>query len=174
MPRLAPLAALLRTTLAAVVVVSAFLAAGAVSATAAPRLAVLEFRLINTSPLPDTAAEKARLVSLTRQLQSALATSGRYRLLDPAQVEAAQKNEPGAADCGSCAAALARKLGAGLVAMDYVQKVSDLILNINVIIEDARTGKMVGGGSADIRGNTDLSWQRGLAFLLSNYGLVGG
>jgi hypothetical protein len=50
-----------------------------------------------------------------------------------------------------------------------VQKVSDLILNINLVIEDAKTGKQVAGGSVDIRGNTDESWSRGLRFLFEEH-----
>jgi len=50
-----------------------------------------------------------------------------------------------------------------------VQKVSNLILNINVYIEDAQSGRMEFIRSVDIRGNTDESWRRGLDYLLRNY-----
>ena len=50
-----------------------------------------------------------------------------------------------------------------------VQKVSNLILNINVYTEDAESGKMKFARSVDIRGNTDESWRRGLDYLLRNY-----
>ena len=49
-----------------------------------------------------------------------------------------------------------------------MQKVSELILNINLVIEDSATGAVVRAGSVDIRGNTDQSWQRGLRFLLDD------
>ena len=48
-----------------------------------------------------------------------------------------------------------------------------LILNINVYLEDERSGKMQFAKSVDIRGNTDESWRRGLDYLLRNY-LLGG
>ena len=48
------------------------------------------------------------------------------------------------------------------------QKVSNLILNINVYMEDAESGKMKFARSVDI-GNTDESWRRGLDYLLRNY-----
>jgi len=51
----------------------------------------------------------------------------------------------------------------------WVQKVSDLILNINVRISDIETGKALKGGSVDIRGNADHSWKRGLKFLLEEH-----
>jgi Protein of unknown function (DUF2380) len=43
------------------------------------------------------------------------------------------------------------------------------ILNINVYMEDAESGKMKFARSVDIRGNTDESWRRGLDYLLRNY-----
>ena len=45
------------------------------------------------------------------------------------------------------------------------QKVSNLILNINVYMEDAESGKIKFARSVDIRGN-DESWRRGLDYLL--------
>jgi hypothetical protein len=50
-----------------------------------------------------------------------------------------------------------------------VQKVSNLILNINVYMEDAHAKKMEFAKSVDIRGNTDESWQRGLDYMLRHY-----
>jgi hypothetical protein len=47
-----------------------------------------------------------------------------------------------------------------------VQKISNLILNINLRVEDVATGKAVFQRSVDIRGNTDLSWRRGVKSLV--------
>ena len=49
-----------------------------------------------------------------------------------------------------------------------VQKVSNLILNINVYIREARRPNRVTAYSVDIRGNTDESWSRGLSYLVRN------
>lgn len=38
--------------------------------------------------------------------------------------------------------------------------ISNLILNINLRVEDAGTGKMLFQRSVDMRGNTDRSWRR--------------
>ena len=62
---------------------------------------------------------------------------------------------------------LARQLGAQQVAYGWVQKVSNLILNVNLVVEDAATGKTLRADSVDIRGNTDESWTRGLRYLLN-------
>ncbi len=49
-----------------------------------------------------------------------------------------------------------------------IQKVSNLILNFNVYVREARTGELLRTGSVDIRGNTDESWRRGVAYLVRN------
>ena len=63
---------------------------------------------------------------------------------------------------------LAKSLGAEQAITGLVQKVSNLILNINIYVRDARTGDMVAAASADIRGNTDQSWSRGVGWLVRN------
>ena len=50
-----------------------------------------------------------------------------------------------------------------------MQKVSNLIININAVIEDAKTGQTIAGGSVDIRGNSDESWDRGLNYLMQEH-----
>jgi len=47
--------------------------------------------------------------------------------------------------------------------------VSNLILNINFYMENARTGKPEFVKSVDIRGNTDETWRRGLDYMLRYY-----
>jgi uncharacterized protein DUF2380 len=49
-----------------------------------------------------------------------------------------------------------------------VQKVSNLILNINVRVSDALTGHGITAASVDIRGNTDESWTRGIEYIVKN------
>jgi hypothetical protein len=41
-----------------------------------------------------------------------------------------------------------------------------LILNINLYMEDERTGQLQFAKSVDIRSNTDESWRRGLDYLV--------
>jgi hypothetical protein len=67
--------------------------------------------------------------------------------------------------CNGCELEVGRTLGVERVGICWVQKVSNLIININLRIEDVATGKAVFQRSVDIRGNTDLSWQRGVKAL---------
>ena len=72
-------------------------------------------------------------------------------------------------NCNGCQRRFAQMVGANWAAWGTVQKVSNLILNINVYMQDAESGKMKFARSVDIRGNTDESWRRGLDYLLRNY-----
>ena len=50
----------------------------------------------------------------------------------------------------------------------WVQKVSNLILNLNLQVRDVESGAIVSAASVDIRGNTDKSWRRGAIYLLEH------
>ena len=50
-----------------------------------------------------------------------------------------------------------------------MQKVSDLILNINVYAVDVVAKKLTFAHSVDVRGDTDKSWTRGMIYLVKNY-----
>ncbi len=137
-------------------------------ALAAPQtVAIFDFDMVNTSPAATTAAEADRLRSLDRQLHAALAAPGRYEPVDVGPVRGELARVSSIRGCNGCELDLARKAGAELAAYGWVQKVSNLILNINVVIEDAKTGQVVKADSVDIRGNTDESWHRGLRYLIN-------
>ena len=76
------------------------------------------------------------------QLRRELAESGKFQLLDIAPVNAAAHGSNLQA-CGGCDVQLAQKLGADLVITGVVQKVSNLILNINIYLRDVHTGRLV-------------------------------
>ena len=54
------------------------------------------------------------------------------------------------------------------IALCWVQKVSNLILNINVEVRNVATGGTVYAKSVDMRGNTDEAWLRGARRLVDN------
>ena len=135
--------------------------AGQAQAAEKARMAVFDFSLIDTSPAPPTTEELDRLRLLDGKLQTALAE--RYAVVKA-------PTPPGANSirgCNGCELDVARSLGTQQVTYGWVQKVSNLILNINLVIEDAQTGKVLRADSVDIRSNTDDSWSRGLRFLLN-------
>jgi hypothetical protein len=76
---------------------------------------------------------------------------------------------PEISGCNGCERDYAKSIGADWAAWGTVQKVSNLILNINVYMEDAASGKLEFVKSVDIRGNTDESWGHGLDYMLRHY-----
>jgi hypothetical protein len=136
-----------------------------------PKAAVFDFELFDTSLQGETdgprADEQARLLRAGDQLRQGLAASGKYIILDIAPVNAAAHGSNLQA-CGGCDVQYAQQLGADLAITGVVQKVSNLILNMNIYLRDAHTGRPVASMSADFRGNTDESWARAASYLLRN------
>jgi hypothetical protein len=137
---------------------------------AVPRVAFFGFHLINTSLEATSAAEDRRLLMLDDLLREKLSASGRFALVPiPPDVRKEVAGGPGVDRCNGCERDAAKESGADWAAWGTVQKVSNLILNINLYMEDARTGKMEFVKSVDIRGNTDESWRHGLDYMLRHY-----
>ncbi|MDB5406105.1 MAG: hypothetical protein JWL84_1017 [Rhodospirillales bacterium] len=135
-----------------------------------PRIAFFGFHLINTSLEPTTPAEEARIRMLDDLFREKVGASGRFVLVPiPPDVRAKLAEGPDVGSCNGCERDVARKLGADHAAWGTVQKVSNLILNINVYMEDVQSGTVDFVKSVDIRGNTDESWRHGLDYLLRHY-----
>ena len=145
--------------------------AGLASARSAepPKLAVFDFEMIDTS-LPGQfygpqADEQARLLRVGDLLRKELGESGKFEIVDIAPVNAAA-HQSNLQACGGCDVKLAKQLDADLDISGVVQKVSNLILNINIYLRDVRTGRLVTAASVDMRGNTDESWSRATRYLI--------
>ena len=134
-----------------------------------PSIAFFGFRLINTSVQPPSEAEFRRVQLLDALMDERLRSSGRYTVV-PVREEIMRDVEKGQ-DFGECSCEVdyGKKVGAQLVGWGTVEKVSNLILNINVYIADVKTNQYVFIRSVDIRGNTDRSWTKGLEWLLKNF-----
>ena len=97
------------------------------------------------------------------------AASQLYRVVDLGPASALIKkyqSEVQLHACNGCELDIARSPHADRVLIGWVQKVSNLILNINIQIEDAATGTVLLNKSVDLRGNTDETWRRGVSFLV--------
>jgi hypothetical protein len=123
---------------------------------------------------PTTSAERIRLATIESLFKAKLEASGRYRFVSiPADAAAKIAAGPEVGACGGCEFEYGKQLGADSVAWIVVQKVSDLILNLNVYMADIAARKWTFVHSVDIRGNTDESWSRGITYLVKNYLLAG-
>jgi len=135
-----------------------------------PRVAFFGFQLINTSPQPTTPEETQRIHMLDDIFRQKLEASGRFKMISiPPELRNKIAAAPEISNCNGCERDFALEAGADWAAWGTVQKVSNLILNINVYMENARANKMEFAKSVDIRGNTDESWQRGLDYMLRHY-----
>jgi hypothetical protein len=136
-----------------------------------PKVAVFDFELVDTSLQGEVSGPRAdehdRLTRAGDQLRKELADSGKFSLVDIAPVNAAAHGSNLQA-CGGCDVRLAQQLGADLVMTGVVQKVSNLILNMNIYLRDVHSGQIVTAVSADLRGNTDESWTRAMGYLVRN------
>jgi hypothetical protein len=134
------------------------------------KLLLLEFELIDEQedlvPFPE---KEARLAMVSQRLREALIKEELYDVVDSAPVaqlistEAARQS---LLECNGCELDIAREAGAERVLLAWVRKISNLILNINIEVRDAKTGQVVLGRTVWMRGNTDLSWQRGIDFMV--------
>ncbi|MEX0959231.1 MAG: DUF3280 domain-containing protein [Burkholderiales bacterium] len=150
---------------------AALLACAAPLAHATPTLLVLEFELIDDLGDPNSAiADQRRLVEASQALRSGLAGCDAFELAEPEAgmlaVDTARSRNQYLHRCNGCTGTIAAAAGADLVLFPWVQKVSNLILNINAEIRDAQTEAVVATRSVDIRGNNDVSWQRGVRSLV--------
>jgi hypothetical protein len=145
---------------------------GSVSGADPIPVAVFDFELIDTSLEGEMSGERSdeqqRLLLISDQLRRQLEDSGRYEVmtLDPVSE---QIDDAGFLhSCNGCEAKIAASLGAEQAMIGTVQKVSNLILNINLYVRDVASGKPLRAYSVDIRGNTDKSWSRGVSYMVRN------
>ena len=100
-------------------------------------------------------------------MRQLLRDSGRFSPVDIAPI-AREAQASNLQACGGCDIQLARRIGAELAITGTVQKVSNLILNMDIYVREASSGATIAAMTADMRGNTDESWSRTLDWLVRN------
>ncbi|MEI9983129.1 MAG: DUF3280 domain-containing protein [Aliidongia sp.] len=141
---------------------------GASGAEAPATVAVFDVQFVNASLEQTTPAETERVRALTQQLRDALAKSGRYKVVDLAPIKDDLAQNADLSRCNGCELPLAKKVGASQAAVAWVHKVSNIVLDLNLEIDDTTTGKRVASGTVELKGNSDETWSRGLSYLLEN------
>lgn len=129
---------------------------------AAPRVVVLDFDLIDELRDPATeAADQDRLAAASRQFRTALGNCGGIEIapVPRAVVESVAAQITHVHQCNGCAEDITKAAGANLAVFTWVQKVSNLILNVNAEVQDSG-GRTLDVRSVDMRGNTDQSWTK--------------
>ena len=119
--------------------------------------------LAQPEPLAD---DLARVANAEVQVAQRFTAEG-FTILDLAPVTSELERVTNPANCYGCDQRIASKLGADFVLVGEVRKTSNALLSMNLQLRDAATGAIVKGGSADIRGNTDALWARGMRHILN-------
>ncbi len=122
---------------------------------------------LQTTELGQDPEETARLEMLEAMVRERFAAEG-FDLVDVEPARDQIERVANVAKCNGCDTRMAAELGADYSLVGEVQKTSNLILAINLQLRSAETGVMVKGGVADIRGNTDETWARGMRYVLEN------
>ena len=140
----------------------------------ATRVAVLDIELMKADYLPDagriTPEERQRLDIVAELIREGLRAEGFDAVPAGATRSAILAADPGQYlhQCNGCERAIARALEADWVAVGWIQMVSYLIVNLNVVVLDVESGTPVGHAFVDLRGNTERSWRRATIYLLDN------
>ncbi|MEA1833771.1 DUF3280 domain-containing protein [Methylobacterium durans] len=116
-------------------------------------------------PRPD---EIRKLALVTEELRKALQAKGAVEPVDVAPQSAEIAKQAPLYKCEGCAAGIAKTLGADLAVTGYVEKGSNQIFNLNVVISDVTTGKIVRGGQVVIRADTDDTWAHAMRWVVKN------
>lgn len=136
------------------------------------KIAVLSATLQNDHAqwVPTTDAERNRLMKIEDIFKSSLEASGKYKSVPvSASIQEKINKDQKMGECGGCELTYGKEVGADQVAWIEVQKVSELILNINVYMKDVQSGNPVFTKSVDLRGNNDEAWNRSMKFLIKRY-----
>lgn len=136
------------------------------------KTAVFDFDLIDDSQEGEMnglrADETARLKLISDELRAKLTADGRYQVLDLAPIADEIKAKAPMYKCNQCEDDLAKKVGADYLIIGTVQKVSNLILNLNLYVRDVNQAKIIKVMSSDIRSNSDDSWMHGINWVIKN------
>lgn len=142
----------------------------------APKIAaVMEFELIDDMrdyERPEVKdAQNRRIGLISDALRQELLRRGMYRLADnsvAAKLISDLKAQQELRGCNGCEIDIGRALGADVIIIGWVQKVSNLILNINIEVKEVSSGRMLYVKSVDLRSNTDNSWLRGIRYMVDS------
>ena len=137
--------------------------------------AVMDFDLVNEMKDYDsaemTAAQENRLKMISDELRREFTQRDLYRVVDNAKASdliAKIKVTYNLHECQGCEIEIGKALEVDRIVIAWVQKVSNLILNLNIEVKDVATGRTVYNKSVDLRGNTDVSWMRGIRYMVNS------
>ena len=153
------------------VLVAAFPLAARAESTTGKRLLVLGFDMLDTSQEPvDQSADHARRLAKARDdIAAGLAEKRVYDIVDRAPVEKALAETLARTyirTCNGCDIDFGRQTSADFVLVGQVNKVSTLIMSMDVTIKSVRLGRPLYSQRFDFRGDNDNSWARTTKYVI--------
>lgn len=109
--------------------------------------------------------EVRRLKVISDELVRRIDKDGRYELVGRSGLAAEIEKVGPIYKCNGCEDDIAKRLGAGLVLIATVEKLSDLLFNFNLYLRDVSQEKVTSIMSTTIQGSTDEAWLRGIRYL---------
>jgi hypothetical protein len=139
------------------------------------RAAVMDFELINEMRDYETTESRSalqqRLLLIDQALREEFEKRGMYQVVDnaaAAKLIADEKSLHDLRQCNGCEIDIGRALQADVIVLGWVQKVSNLILNINIEVKDVASANTLYTKSVDLRSNSDKSWLRGIQYMVNS------
>ncbi len=143
---------------------------GGVSAVPSAAFLGVEFLNDNEALEPTSPAERKRIKTIERLLTTKLEEMDLYKFVDvPNSIQKKIKRGQPIGECGGCEIDYGKELDVDRIVWIRVQKISNLILNMNVYVADVASQQMTFVRSVDIRGNTDESWSHSIKWLIRRY-----
>ncbi len=138
---------------------------------------IIPFDLIDTSlqglDIPMQKADKAELKRLQKTVAQMRREIDKSKLFEVVGSKTAtrvahefQQRYAYLHECNGCEMRIGKLSNADYVLVGWVQKVSNLILNMSIVLRKVPSRIDVIGASVDMRGNTDESWSRAATFLV--------
>jgi hypothetical protein len=139
------------------------------------KLAVFAFELEDVSPASSlmgrTTSSAASMDNVSSEARRMLTESGRYDLIDVSKADAKPATQKSLRQCDGCEAGIALRLGAEQSLLGVVTRVTQTDYYVQIVIRDARTGKILDEQSANFAGGDD-GWASGARMLIKHQVLV--
>jgi len=132
-----------------------------------PTLLVVGLEFLNVGDGPTVPENLSNIKPVQDEMVKLLEADGRYRLVFPSPDMAARiKARPNIPGCAGCQFDWGKEAGTDYVIWGSVNKVSNLILYINLNVDNVRTGQHDLVNSVDIRGDNLESWMHGVRYIV--------
>lgn len=113
-------------------------------------------------------ADRKKLETVTEELRRQLVAKGDIRLVDLGPLAEKIKDAAPLHKCNGCETDLAREAGARLAILGKVQKLTAVLIHIDLTVKDVASDTVVRSTSVDVQGDTEESWTRGVRWLVRN------